>query len=444
MNLKWSLVFIIIISIVLRSFFLHPTFSDENFYFNVGKNILQGKIPYKDFFFSHPPLQVYTLVLFFKLFGTSFMVGKALTLITSSVCVFFLFLISKELYDKKTAFVTALIFLLTPVFLVFSTMGYGMWETMFLVLFSTYLLTKNRQKLGGITFSIAILFRYLAIIYLPFLIILLYLRKKKFRTFLSSFFLTSFISGLLIFSTFGSSYIDQTISYHLFSKVIMGSKDIQTMQYWSIGYFFLFLSLISTFVGYVEKDKTLLLFSVTALVADIMILIGLRLIFYHYFFISLALCLIATGRALIISKDKIVKIMIPIILLLSITLNLESIDFYLDLIHAERYYSMAEFIQNNTSEEDKIFGEPVATNFVSFVTGRRISSDYLDSYLRHLMFEGEEKVIQNLEEETPKFIIEMENYYMTNHYFRDYMMNNYNFKIKLTGTPNYSVYMRAS
>lgn len=435
------LILILILSIVIRLLFLHPTFSDENFYFNVAKSIVEGETPYKDFFFAHPPLQVYTLASFFKIFGTSFLVGKTLTLITSSVCVFLLYLISKEIYDERSGFITAVIFLVTPAFLTFSTMGHGMWETTFLVLLSTYLLIKNKLSLAGLVFVAAVLFRYLAIVYLPFLIILLSLRKQKYKDFLIWFFTTFFVSGVLLLFAFGPGPIDQTVSYHLFSKVALSASGVQKMQYWGIGYFFLFLSLISAVVAYTKKDKIILLFAVIPLIADAIILLGLNLVFYHYFLISLTFCTLAVGRTLTISKDWVIRFAILMVLFLAIVSNVQTIDFYLNPSHSEKFYYTAGFISNNTSEEDAIFGEPIMTSYISFVTGRRISSNYLDSYLRHLMFEGEENVIQNLNEDRPKFFIEMDNYYLNNPYFNDFIHSNYKLERNIVGFPNYSIYL---
>ena len=433
------LIIIIILSLVLRLFLLHPTFSDENFYFNVGKNILEGKIPYKDFFFAHPPFQIYVLAFMFKVFGISFLVGKFLSLVASTLSVFLIYLILKELYDEKSGFFAALIFLITPTFLSFSTIGHGMWETLLFVLLSFYLATKNKLNFAVVTFVIAILFRYLAVLYLPFLIILLYFRKQKFKTFLFWFFPTFIISIFLLFLIFGSNYVDQTVSYQLFSKVYMSAFGVD-MQYWNIGYFFLFLSLVSAVVAYANKDKVLLLLASMPLIADMIILFSLKLFFYHYFLISLAFCIISIGRVLTISKERIIKVFVSVILLLSILNNIPTIDFYLNPKYAERYYSMASFIENSISANDSIFGEPVATGYVSFVTNRRISSNYLDSYLRHLIFEGEEKVIENLKKDKPKIFIEIENYYLSNPSFSKFILENYVLEREFEGTPNYSVY----
>ena len=109
-------------------------------------------------------------------------------------------------------------------------------------------------------------------------------------------------------------------------------------------------------------------------------------------------------------------------------------------IHAERLYSTAEFITNNTSEEDSVFGEPVLTNYVSFVTDRHMASNYYDSYIRYLVFEGEEKVIEKLRGDMPKFIIEMKGYYLVNPFFRDFVIENYELEKNIEGVPNYSLY----
>jgi 4-amino-4-deoxy-L-arabinose transferase-like glycosyltransferase len=425
------------VSIVIRLFFIYPTFSDENFYFNVANIVSEGEAPYKDFFFAHPPLQIYTLALFFKFFGVSFLLGKILVLIISSLTVFLLFLISRELFDEKTAFVTSFILLLTPAFLAFSGMGYGMWEATLLVLASMYFMIKNKLSLASIAFVAAIFFRYLAIIYLPFLILFLYLRKEKTKKFLLLFFGLFLLSFILLFSLFGSNYIRQTVSYQIFSKTQLTAQT----QYWGIGIFFFFLALISSFVAYVEKDRILLLLALTPLIADSFILLILKQIFYHYFLISLPFCVMALSRVLIFSKDRIVKLIIPIILFLSIIFNMQTIDFYLNPVHAEKFYYISDFVNNNTSKNDKIFGEPVATNYASFVTGREIAGNYLDSYLPHLVFEGEQKVLNDIEKDRPKLIIEMDGYYLSDPIFSNFISNNYKLERTLEGIPRYSIYI---
>lgn len=437
----YLLVFITFLSIFINLIFIHPTFSDENFYFNVGKNILEGKIPYKDFFFAHPPLQVYVIAFLFQLFGVSFFVGKLLTLISSSLCIFLIFLISKKLFDEKSAFISSLILLISPSFIAFSTQGYGMWEASFFVLLSIYLILKNKLIGSSFSFLIAILFRYFALFYLPLILILLIIKKYEVKKFLITFLIISIITVLILILIFGENFINDTLIFQVKNTGSRISQDYFTFQYLSIGLFLIFLGLLSFVYALHSKNKILLLFSIYPLLADIIIFILIREIAYHYFLISLPLYAIAIGKVFAASKDKIVQIFIPIILILALLTNIPTIDFYLNPKYAERYYSIASFIANSTSTNDSIFGEPVITNYVSFVTNRRISSNYYDSYLRHLSFEGEQKVIENLEKDKPKIFIEMEDYYSSNSYFREFIINNYNFEKKLEGIPNYSIYI---
>ena len=434
------LFFLVFLYLFIALFFIHPTFSDENFYFNVGKNILEGKVPYKDFFFAHPPLQVYVIAFLFQLFGISFFVGKLLTLVSSSICIFLIFLISKKLFDEKSAFISSLILLISPSFIAFSTQGYGMWEASLFVLLSIYLISKN--KLIGSTFSllIAVLFRYFALFYLPFLLALLIIKKHKIKKFLFSFVLISILSAIVLILIFGENIIKDTIIFQIKNTGTGMPKEYFISQYLSIGLFFIFLGLLSTIYALRSKNKILLLFSIYPIISDIIIFFLFREIAYHYFLINLPLYIIAIGKILTISKDKIVQITILIILVLSVFTNIPTIDFYLNPKYAERYYYLTSLIENKTSINESIFGEPVITNYISFVTNRKISSNYLDSYLRHLAFEGEPKVIENIQRDKPKIIIDMENYYMSNPYFKDFISNNYVFEEELKGTPNYLIY----
>lgn len=440
MKLEKFLIIIILLSILVRIPFLNPSFSDENFYFNAGKIISEGKIPYKDFFFAHPPLQIYLYALIFKIFGVSLFIGKLFPLILSSLSVFLVFKIVDRLYNTKTGFLASLIFLIMPGFIAFSSMGYGMWESIFFILLSTYFIVKNNPKIAAISLVIGLFLRYLVIVYLPFLIFFMYVKKLKFKKFLATFLLSSMILGVLMVLIFNWNFIDQTIIFQISSKVITNAPEKLVWQYLGMGFFTFFLGLISIYVAFEKKDKILMLLSVYPLIIDLIIFFGLKYIAYHYFLISLPFISMATAISVTKSKDKLLYFVIPVILLLSLSSNFQTIDFYLNPTNAKRFYYTAEFIVNNTSDKDSIFGEPILTNYVSFVTNRRISSNYYDSYVGHLMFEDEKKVIQNLEKDMPKFVIEMEGYYLSNPYFRDFILNNYQLEKKIDGIPNYYIY----
>lgn len=85
--------------------------------------ILQGKIPFKDYA-TRAPAYMYTLALFIKIFGYSIMTGRLVAITAGAVICFFIFLIGKELYNKKVGLIAALIYCLSPYFIYFGIIGY--------------------------------------------------------------------------------------------------------------------------------------------------------------------------------------------------------------------------------------------------------------------------------------------------------------------------------
>jgi Gpi18-like mannosyltransferase len=422
---------------------VHPSFSDENVYYLMGKNVAEGKIPYREFNFVHPPLQIYILALMFRLFGASLSVAKILPLISSSLSAFLVYLISKELYKEKTALLSLTLFILTPAFLAFSDQGYGMWESLFFVLLSTYFVIKNKSFFSAITYTVSIFFRYMALLYFPFLLILIYLRGKKINEFLLYFFPICFSFLLFSFILFGYNFIDQTILFHINTKVIETHLPKLQFQYLGMGFFTIFLGLISTCISLIRKDRLMLLLSVYPIFADLLVFFGLKTIAYHYFLFSVPFIAIVTSRSFMISKDFLIKVSLLLIIILSIIANFQTIEFYLNPVHSKNIYFITDYIRNNTSENDNIFGESSITDYISFTTDVPITSNYLDSYIAYLEYVNEERVIQNLEKQKPKFIIDMENYYMANPFFKAYIQEKYEFKMKVPGTPTYFIYERS-
>jgi 4-amino-4-deoxy-L-arabinose transferase-like glycosyltransferase len=97
MKKYFAVLLVLVISIaIFKILNSHATFSDENVYFLMSKRVIKGEIPYKDFNFVHPPFQIYTIAIFFKLFGISLVSGKLSAIIFSSLSSIMVFLLSKK------------------------------------------------------------------------------------------------------------------------------------------------------------------------------------------------------------------------------------------------------------------------------------------------------------------------------------------------------------
>ena len=405
---------------VARLFFIHPTFSDENIYFLMGKHVAEGEIPYKEFGLAHPPLQIYMLAFLFTVFGASILAGKLLTLISTSASAYLIFLIAKELYREKAALFSVVLFFITPAFIAFSMVGDGLWESMAFVLLSLYMLLKNRLWLSAISFVTAIFIRYIAAVYFPFLLLYLAINNKRIMPYFLRFSISMLIPLVVLLLFFGYEFIEQSISFQIYSRF---SLPKQVYQYWGIGFFTMFLSIIAAVVAYNKKDKQLLLFSVYPILADILIFATFQTIFYHYFIISIPLITIAVAKACFVSKNRIIYLFISVIIILAIFNNFNTIDFYLNPARSKQFYTIEDFIRNSTSEGDTIFGEPVITSYASFASGRRIAHNYIGLFYELVDAQQQHEIIKNLEQEKPRFFIEMDDYYTSNPQFAEYLAN---------------------
>lgn len=436
------LIFFIFFIFSIKLFLLHPTASDETTYINMAKEVLKGKLPYKDFFFAHPPFQLFWLAFIFKIFGLNFFTAKFFCLVISFSSLFLLYLIGEELFDNKIAFLSTIFLLFWPGFLIFSGHEYGMWEIFFLLLLSVYFILKNREGVAGFLFSLGIFFRYLIILYIPFLLIFSKLMKKNIKRFFFHLFFSTMTIFFIIYLIFGFNFFDNSILFQISTKLFEDKMPKLVFQYLDLGYFSLFFALLSAVFAYWKKNKILLLLSLYPIAIDLLVLAFLKTVIYHYFLLSLPFVMLATSKTFLESKENSIKVLILLIFSLSAYHNLASFEFYFNSKNSAYMLEIAEFVKKETSLDDSIFGEPVVMNYVSFVTGRRISAFLLDSYPRHLSYEGEQIVLEKIRQDQPKVFIDMNNLYFFLPSLKNYFSENYKPTKSFLGIFNYTIYMK--
>ena len=99
--------------LVFKLFTLHPIFSDEIIYINMAKAVSNGLFPYKDFFYAHPPIQLFLLAPIASL--GNFALVKIFISIIGVTCIILTYFITKKLFNDKVAIITSVAFLIfTP------------------------------------------------------------------------------------------------------------------------------------------------------------------------------------------------------------------------------------------------------------------------------------------------------------------------------------------
>lgn len=116
------------LSIVILGFCYYISFfnygislGDEGFFVYGAERVLQGRLPMSDFT-SYPPGSYFLLALFFKVFGVTLVVSRAMEMAFLLINGLMMFYIGKRLMAKKLALMPSFILILFP----------GFWHKVFL------------------------------------------------------------------------------------------------------------------------------------------------------------------------------------------------------------------------------------------------------------------------------------------------------------------------
>ena len=142
------ILFIIGMSLRLWNISSLGLFYDEAVFAYMASNFLKGKIIYKDMIDNKMPYFYFTIALMFFLFGNSIIYPRLLTAFLSTFTLVFVYLIAKELYNKRVGIFAATMFVLDPLTIFWSrytiTEPYMTFFATFAIF--TYVLYRNRKK----------------------------------------------------------------------------------------------------------------------------------------------------------------------------------------------------------------------------------------------------------------------------------------------------------
>ena len=133
-----------------------PSTTDENIYFYMAKRLAEGKLPYRDFFFAHPPLHLAIPALVFKLTGGfHLLVAKAIPALAALATGWLVHLTGRRLGGTFTGLVAMILFLFATETLKASTNLTGITETTLLLVAGVSALTFRRPALAGVLLALA-------------------------------------------------------------------------------------------------------------------------------------------------------------------------------------------------------------------------------------------------------------------------------------------------
>lgn len=191
-------------------------FGDGNAYMYMAKVLIDGKMPYRDFFLADPPVLVLVLVGLRLLVGNNLLVYQALPVLLESATAVVIYLILGT--KHKLAWFVPLVYLFS--FTVLSTSDYltGVQLTVFLISLAFYFQTKEKYLWSGVFWGLAVLTKLYAIPPLVGVIIYLIINKQKkaiFKLIMSCLFAVLVVMGPFLLNL--ASVIDDLV-IHQFNR----------------------------------------------------------------------------------------------------------------------------------------------------------------------------------------------------------------------------------
>ncbi|MBP8971318.1 hypothetical protein KBH13_06895 [Myxococcota bacterium] len=225
---KWPAILaeVLAVLLIVGSFFLikipgiHASGTDDNIYFYMANAFANGQIPYKDFFFSHPPVHLLVPALIFKIFGFSLGLAKSIPVFATILAGIFMYMAARRA-GRGFAMLT-LLFHLTAyqVLMASSDMNGENIMTAFLAA-SVWATFAGRPLLAGILAGFGLgsgLYAFAGVLALTLI------NGRRFGRFLAGLALSFGTVMLVFFIIAPSEFIDGVFRYHVSKPVTAANR----------------------------------------------------------------------------------------------------------------------------------------------------------------------------------------------------------------------------
>ncbi len=393
------------------------TFSDESLYINVAKEVYNGSVMYKDFFFFHPPFYPYLTAIVFKLLGVGVAQAKITPLVLSALTIPLIYAISRRWYGLKPALFSAMVYAISAGTVIMTRIATMYSEMLFFSLLGVYFFLNGFYEnnrfhilLAGISFGVSSMFRLFGLL-VPAVILIFLIWKRQHLEHL----IILGVGGMIVASPFAlyfndTDFVYQILGHHyakpdigLFMKIMTFSRAM-------------ILYALSTTIGLLSagvmiRDKKMRdvdVFFVLWIVLGALGVFSVR--YWHniaaitYYIIIAPPLILLGGRAVELVDPYWLKTLVVAILLVELV-EYNSIDFISNSEWDRGIRETARYVEMNSDANDKIIGERTVFNGVSFLSGREVAGkEFVLNYERFGIGELNESYMAQLINES-KFVV---------------------------------------
>jgi len=184
------------------------------------------------------PVWFYMTDLAYKIFGVSMFSGRFLSILFGALSVIIIYLLGKEMFNKKVGYISAIIMAFSPYYLIQTLAEMDIAMTFFILL-AAYLMLKGLKEkdskfllLSYVSFGIAILMKTIAAVVLPaFIIFFIYYKKKE----KIKIFHKSNIKQITIFAIILILLLSPIFTFNYLLYKDKGIVDVQFSRFTGIG-----------------------------------------------------------------------------------------------------------------------------------------------------------------------------------------------------------------
>ena len=201
---------------LLKLYSLNFVKGDEHMYFYMSLLVSKGQWPYRDFFFSHPPLQLYLMGALYKIFGYSLALSKAVPSLAAMVSGVYVYLLGRRLVGRAEALLAVILFLFTFDVLRGSSHFTGANCALAFGLAASYFALVRRPILAGVLFAVGTFIGiYIAPLALMLAVLLAFRSWKESLRLMGSALVVSALVCAVFAGVAGHAFWYQVFGYNL-------------------------------------------------------------------------------------------------------------------------------------------------------------------------------------------------------------------------------------
>ena len=351
----------------------------------MGKLVSEGKMPYRDFFYGHPPLHVYVLALVYRLFGFSILAFRLLPLFCTLLSAFFVFKIAQNRFKNAEAVLSSALFLFAYSTMFNSLFSFGIEiATFFLVLGCFFLFNRKNYFAAGIFFGLAGITKLLALVPVFVVLAILFFQNGKiFFKAATGFALIFITANCLFIIPLGLDYLIPAYNYHFIKTSSSSEKLTEYANILMLNRIIFLSPLFFLFVK--EKKKASVFFAIS--VAYLLFLLLLKRI-YGFYFSPLMPFLALTGGFFVvefiknIGINKRLKILLCVFLAAVLIWDLSANIMFLNKSGFTGFKpakEMADYIKSVSDDKTMLFGDDSSIPLMALMTNKKIAMDFVDT-----------------------------------------------------------------